>query len=96
MFVACKLPNGLLISGAGKQATLLGPNKVEVQDRAGGYAITAGVDGALWAAWLKANAQSDVVQNSIVFAEEDLNVLKGRAWSRNKVQSGFNPAFKMM
>jgi hypothetical protein len=95
MFVACKVPNGMLISGAGRQVTLLGPNKVQVQDRAGGYAITEGVDGELWAAWLKANADSDAVRNNIVFAEEDLNVLKGRAWSRNKVQGFNNPTFKM-
>jgi hypothetical protein len=103
MFVACKLPNGLVISGAGKQCTLLGPNKAPdlpasmpgarpMKDLFGGYAITSGVDTALWEAWSKASADSEVIQNKLVFAEENLEVLKARAWSRNSVQSGFGPA----
>lgn len=89
--VACKTPNGIVLSGAGKSATIKGAAQVEPQERAGGYALTQNVDSDLWAAWLKNNADSALVQNNIVFAEENLEVLRVRAWSRNRVQ-GWNGA----
>jgi hypothetical protein len=92
--VACKVPNGLLISGNGKQAQLRGSAQVPIQERVGGYAITENVDGDLWAAWLKANADSAVVENKIVFAEDNVAVLRARAWSRTSVRGFNNPAFK--
>jgi hypothetical protein len=94
LFVACKVPNGLNISGAGKQITLLGPGNLQPQDKFGGYAITPNVPNDLWEAWSKANADSALIENKIVFAEENLQTLQARAWSRARVGNPFQPAFK--
>ena len=101
MFVACKVPNGLQIRGAGKECVLLGPNKApllpepnpaKLRELFGGYAVTAGVDDDLWAAWFKASADQEVVKNKLVFAEENLEVLKARAFGRAKIKSGLEQA----
>ena len=89
MFVACKIPNGLILSGAGKQFTLLGPGKVAVNERPGGYAITPNVPNDIWEEWAKTHADSELIQNHLVFAEDNLNVLQARAWGRNRIKSGF-------
>lgn len=94
MYVACKVANGLNINGAGKQATLLGPGKLEPKDCPGGYAITPNVPDELWEAWSKANADSALIENKIVFAEENLIALQGKAWGRARVGNPFQPRFK--
>lgn len=92
--VACKIPNGLNISGAGKSMVLTGPGNLPIQERIGGYAITLNVPNDLWDAWAKAHADSALIENKLVFAEEQVEVLKARAWSRARVPDGFSPKFK--
>lgn len=89
--VACKVPNGVILSGNGKTATLKGSAQVSIHERPGGYALTENVDADLWAEWSQAHADSELIQNSIVFAEENLNVLRARAFSRARVQGFQSP-----
>jgi hypothetical protein len=100
MFVACKIPNGFVISGAGRQVTLLGPNKAPdapapagligkpMKELYGGYAITAGVESAVWEAWSRAASDSEVVQQSLVLADESLEALKAKCFRLTKTKSG--------
>lgn len=87
--VACKVPNGLRIGGANKSALLVGSAQVPIQERVGGYALTENVDAECWAAWVKDHADSELVQNNIVFAEDNLATLRARAWARSRIQ-GWN------
>jgi hypothetical protein len=101
--VACKIPNGLTISGAGKSVTLVGwrqlspsemlekHNRGEKQEPPppGGYGFTEVADD-LWDAWFKANAQSDMVLNGVIFGADNLAVahVMARNNSRRGVKSG--------
>lgn len=91
--VACKLPNGIILSGNGKSAVIKGTAQVPLNERPGGYALTENVDADLWTAWAAAHADSELIQNLIVFAEENLSVLRARAFSRRNVV-GFNRPIK--
>ena len=60
-------------------------------DIAGGYALTTGVPADLWAAWLEANKESDLVKNGIIFAHERKDFARGKATEMVGVRSGMEP-----
>jgi hypothetical protein len=104
--VACKVPNGLTISGAGKSVTLAGyhqPTPGEMLEKhnrgeklepppPGGYGFTE-VANDLWDAWFKANAQSDMVLNGVIFGADSLAVahVMARNNGRRGAKSGLEP-----
>lgn len=57
----------------------------------GGYALTEGVDREYWKAWLEQNAQSDIVKNNLIFAEETRESAIARAKELSAVLSGLEP-----
>lgn len=54
----------------------------------GGYALTYGVDAALWEAWYHANQNSDLVRNKLIFAHEDSDKVSGAAKDLAENESG--------
>jgi len=57
----------------------------------GGYAMTEGVDADFWDQWLKANADSDVVRNGLIFASPRIGHAIGQAREQEEVRSGLEP-----
>lgn len=57
----------------------------------GGYAITDGVDGAVFARWWDANADSAFITNKLVYGHED--GARVRAWAKDHahIKSGMEP-----
>lgn len=59
-----------------------------------GYALTHGVPADLWAAWLHANRDSDMVRNGLVFACDKAGEARDRAREQAEVRSGLEPLAK--
>lgn len=57
----------------------------------GGYAVTHGVDAAIWARWLEQNRDSDVVRNRLIFADEKPGMATGKAREQAEILSGLEP-----
>lgn len=56
-----------------------------------GYALTHNVDAEFWNEWLKQNAESDLVKNSIVFASEKPEIVERKAKEHKSTLSGLEP-----
>lgn len=57
-----------------------------------GYAITSGVPKDIWDSWLKDNAQSAIVKNKLVYADEDKDYVED--WAKEhgaETRSGLEP-----
>lgn len=57
----------------------------------GGFAITQGVDGGVFARWLDANEQSSFVVNNMIYGHEDGDRVRGWARERAGIKSGLEP-----
>lgn len=57
----------------------------------GGYAITEGIDGKVFANWLDANKDAPYIRNELIYGHED--GARVRAWAKDhaSVRSGFEP-----
>ena len=66
--IGCKIPNGIVLRGAGKQFLINGSNKSSV---IGGYGITEDVPADIWEDYAKAHAKSPAIVNELVFAQKD-------------------------
>lgn len=84
--IGCKLPNGLVIRGAGKQVRL---NGTRSQVIIGGFGITRDVPADVWEDFEKVHAQSNVIKNGVVFAVADDASAKSASEERSKVKTGF-------
>jgi hypothetical protein len=56
---------------------------------ASGHALTFGVPSELWANWLDANKDSEMVRNGMVFAYEKQDAVTGKAKEMEGQRSGF-------
>lgn len=56
-----------------------------------GFAITKGIPADFWERWLKANAVSAIVKNGLIFANPDMDGLRGEAKDNRKQFSGMEP-----
>lgn len=83
--IGCKLPNGLVIRGAGKQFRLLGANTSQLVN---GYGLTENVPADIWDEFARIHAKSNVIKNGTVFAVGDLNSARDAAKEREKVETG--------
>lgn len=53
------------------------------------YAFTEGVDAAFWALWKEQNADLELLQNHLIFAEPTLERARGRAVELTSIFAGF-------
>lgn len=86
--IGCKLPNGLLLEVGNKSVAINGSNNSQV---VGGHGITYDVDSDLWAAWLKQNADRDIVKNGFVFAHDKAANVKAEAKEKADSKTGQEP-----
>lgn len=86
--IGCKLPNGLLLEVGNKNVQINGANSSQV---VGGHGITYNVDADLWAAWLKQNADRDVVKNGFVFAHGKAADVKAESKEKTDNKTGQEP-----
>lgn len=83
--IGCKLPNGLVIRGAGKQVRLKGANSSLIF---GGYGTTEDVPAEVWEDYAKIHKDSNVIKNGTVFAVGDLKSARDAALERSDVKTG--------
>jgi hypothetical protein len=57
----------------------------------GGYAITHGVPKDLWDEWLKANKDTAMVLNKVIFAHEKSSYGDGQATEQKTIRTGLEP-----
>lgn len=57
----------------------------------GGYALTQNVDADFWNEWLRANRDSDVVKNKLIFAHATPAQAHDQSTEQQKVRSGLEP-----
>lgn len=85
--VGCKLPHGLILSVTGApDVELNGTNSANI---IGGYGLTEGVDGALFAQWLTVNHQHPAVVNGLIFAQASVADAKAQAKDGANIKNGF-------
>jgi hypothetical protein len=53
-----------------------------------GYALTRGIDKALWDAWYEQNLELDAVQRNLIFAYESADKAKDAAKEGKKIKTG--------
>jgi hypothetical protein len=90
VFVAAKLPNGIVIEGVrvlGTAADRL-PGQLVSPGLVGGFKITPGIPAEKWERWAAANAAAPMVTNHLVLADADLETLKRRAREHASTRSG--------
>lgn len=83
--IGCKLPNGLVIRGAGKQFRLNGANTSQLIN---GYGVTENVPADIWDDYAKHHAQANVIKNGTVFAVGDLNSARDATKERENQKTG--------
>jgi len=86
--IGCKLPNGIHMQvGDSPRVRILGWNNNEIAGLSHG--ITRDVPADLWEAWRKEHADSKLVTNGIIFAEESEKRAKDKAKDNKEQKSGF-------
>lgn len=83
--IGLKVPNGIRLGEYLIQGFAHAPGSEVKYPIAGGYALTADVDEDVWNAWLKANADSHLVQKQLIFAEHGMGNAKNKAQSLSGV-----------
>lgn len=83
--IGCKLPNGLIIRGAGKQFRLNGSRSSLI---VGGFGLTEDVPAEIWDEFEKVNKQGNIIKNGVVFAVGDKESAKSAATERKAVKTG--------
>ena len=86
--IGCKLPHGLIISGAGKKVHLKGKNSAIIFSNQA-YGVTENVPAEVWDEYIRIHGQSNAVKNGSVFAVSDLQSVKAAAEERKDVKTGF-------
>lgn len=84
--IGCKLPNGIVIRGAGKQFLL---NGAATSNVIGGYGITENVPADIWEDYAKAHAKSPAIVNELIFAQKDAKSARDAANERKGQKTGF-------
>lgn len=85
--IACKLPNGLVVTHKGKSVTLNGANDPSA---VAGFGITPGVDAGWFGDWTKGPGKSlPFVANGSVFAMKSDDT--GEAQERKDIYTGMDP-----
>lgn len=98
--IGCKLPNGMVIRGAGKEFKLNGANSSLIEDpRTGqkasllhGFGVTEDVPADIWDEFLKTHGKTPAVVNGLVFAQNDMASVKSAAKEREKQKTGLEQA----
>jgi len=86
LVIGCKIPNGIVLRGAGKQFLINGSSKSSV---IGGYGITEDVPAEVWEDYAKAHAKSPAIVNELVFAQKDTKSARDAANERKGQKTGF-------
>jgi hypothetical protein len=79
--IGLKVPNGIRLGEYLIHGFAHAPGSEVKHPIACGYALTADVDEDVWNAWLKANADSYLVQKQLIFAEHGMGNAKNKARS---------------
>lgn len=75
-----------------KRVTIKGVGRaVDASHISYGAALTHGVDAEVWASWLAANKDSDIVKKGIVFAATKLDDTKSQARLAENEKTGLEP-----
>lgn len=98
--IGCKLPNGMVIRGAGKEFKLNGTNSAVIVDPATGqkasllhgFGVTEDVPADIWDDFVKTHGKTPAVLNGLVFAQNDLASVKDAAKEREKQKTGLEQA----
>ncbi len=81
-----------LAQETGKRFTVRGPalafGQIPNIPIAGGFALTPGVPADLARTWFKQNADSDIVQNQLIFMESTVERAQARAVELSSIKSG--------
>lgn len=85
--IGCKLPHGIIMEVEGaKPVVINGWNKNLIEGA--GHGLTENVPAALWEAWRKLHAESNLVKGGFIFAHEKSERVKEKATSRKGNKSG--------
>lgn len=57
----------------------------------GGYALTDGVDGDFWRAWMEQNKTHQAVVNGLIFAHTKEDAARGMSADQEEIRSGMEP-----
>jgi hypothetical protein len=85
--IGCKLPNGIHMQVGETRVRINGWNNNEIAGLSHG--ITREVPASLWEAWSKEHAESKLVKNGFIFAEESEKRAKDKAKDNKEQKSGF-------
>jgi hypothetical protein len=85
--IGCKLPNGIYMQMGETRVRINGWNNNEIAGLSHG--ITRDVPVSLWEAWSKEHAESKLVTNGFIFAEESEKRAKDKAKDQKDRNSGF-------
>jgi hypothetical protein len=84
--IGCKLPNGIHMQMGETRVRINGWNNNEIAGLSHG--ITRDVPESLWDAWRKEHAESKLVTNGFIFAEESEKRAKDKAKDHKDNKSG--------
>lgn len=74
------------------RVTINGTGRREDDPRiVGGYALTHNVDADVWAEWLKANADSDLVRKNLIFAQVKPTEAQAEGRAGETLRNGLEP-----
>lgn len=86
VIIGCKLPNGIFMQVGETRVRINGWNNNDIAGLSHG--ITREVPADLWEAWSKEHAESKLITNGIVFAEESEKRAKDKAKDQKDAKSG--------
>ncbi|KMW73661.1 hypothetical protein TI10_05255 [Photorhabdus luminescens subsp. luminescens] len=88
VIVGCKLPHGLTIEIDENRVTLNGINSSTI---IGGYGLTYDVDKAFFDKYLELHADTKLVKNGLIFAQEKLKEARTEAEEKAELKNGLEP-----
>lgn len=88
VIVGCKLPHGLTIEIDGNSVTLNGINSSTI---IGGYGLTYDVDKEFFDKYLELYADTELVKNGLIFAQEKLKEARTEAEEKAGLKNGLEP-----
>lgn len=84
--IGCNLPNGIVMQVGEERVRINGWNNHAIQGL--DHGITEDVPADLWEAWSKENAESKLVKNGFIFAEDSSKRAKDKAKDQKDQKSG--------
>jgi len=84
--IGCKLPNGIFMQQGEARVRINGWNNNAIQGLTHG--ITYDVPADLWEAWSKEHAESKLLTNGLIFAEESSKKAEDKAKDMKDMKSG--------